>query len=117
MGMDRTVTFPGPAPDWDRVAALLAERGYSVQMRMIDGELAFPDEQPPAGWKEIRLGTPGGMITLRRQGSTITFVTWGNADTAMRQAWNALAWACAVAGGGQIQTESGAVEPEAFAAG
>src|SRR4051794_16420066 len=101
MGMDQTVTFAGSAPAWPRVASLLAERGYPVQMRMIDGELAFPDEMPAATWREIRLGTPQGMITLRRQrtgdSEALVLVTWGNADAEMRQAWNALAWACAAA--------------------
>jgi hypothetical protein len=120
MGMDQTVTFPGrEAPAWPAVAALLAERSYPVQMRMIDGELAFPDEEPPPGWQEIRLGTPQGMVTLRRQrqgpDEAIVLVTWGNADADLRQAWNALTWACALAGAGQIHTEAGTLDAQAFA--
>jgi hypothetical protein len=107
MGMDQAVTFPQSIPTWNAVQTLLAGRGYPVQMRMIDGQLAFPDETPPEGWCELRIGTPQGMVTVRRDGQRLVFVTWGNADAEMRQAWNALTWAFAEAGGGQIQTAAG----------
>jgi hypothetical protein len=108
MGMNQTVTFAERAvPPWTAVSDLLARRGFPVQVRMIDGELAFPDEAPPASWRELRVGTPHGMVTLRREKQGIVFVTWGNADAPMRQAWNALAWACAEAGGGQSLSSSG----------
>ena len=31
------------------------------------------------------------MITIRRDGVSVTVVTWGNADEAMRKAWEAVA--------------------------
>jgi hypothetical protein len=115
MGMDQTVTFVGkPIPSWPAVRALLQKHGYPLQMRMIDGELAFPDEEPSEAWSELRLGTPQGMVTLRRQDGQITFVTWGNADAAMRQAWNALAWAYAEIGGGQVLTPRGPLDATSF---
>jgi hypothetical protein len=49
------------------------------------------------------------MVTVRRQPGALTFVTWGNADAALRQAWNAVVWAFAEAGAGQVQTDHGAV--------
>jgi hypothetical protein len=115
MGMDQTVSFAGKAaPTWAAVSDLLARRGFPVQTRMIDGQLAFPDEAPPDEWKELRLGTPQGMVTLRRAGDALVFVTWGNADAALRQAWNALTWAFAEAAGGTVQTAQGAVDAETF---
>jgi hypothetical protein len=114
MGMDQTVTFADTIPSWHAVQELLAARGYPVQMRMIDGELAFPDEAPPQTWRELRVGTPQGMVTVRRDGQRLVFVTWGNADAEMRQAWNALTWAFAAAGGGQIQTAEGMVGANKF---
>ena len=103
MGMDQTVTFPGGAvPAWPAVRALLEGHGYPVQTRMIDGELAFPDEAPPEAWHELRLGTPHGMVTARRGPDHVTLVTWGNADAAMLQAWHAVTWAFAAAGGGRV---------------
>src|SRR4051794_39109172 len=102
MGMEQTVAFPTAPPPWTAVAELLAGRGYAVQMRMIDGELSFPDEQPPEPWRELRVGTPQGMVTVRRAADRVVCVTWGNADAALRQAWNALAWAFAAAGQGMV---------------
>ena len=31
---------------------------------------AFPDELPDPGWKELRVGTPGGMVTMRGAGAS-----------------------------------------------
>src|SRR3954463_8440315 len=115
MGMEQVVTFaPGSLPSWEAVSALLSARSFPLQVRMIDGELAFPDEQPPEGWRELRLGTPQGMVTLRREPDRITFVTWGNADRPLLQAWNALVWAYAHAGPGHILTAAGPVTAEAY---
>src|SRR3982750_3990785 len=106
MGMDRKVSFSGGVPTWAEVYDLLTRRGFPVQTRMIDNQLAFPDEVPPEAWKELRLGTPQGMGTVRREPSAVVCVTWGNADAALRQAWNAVVWAFAEAGSGVIETES-----------
>lgn len=110
MGMEQTVVFPaGVLPTWPAVRELLQQHNLSVQMRMIDNQLAFPDEEPSDAWRELRLGTAAGMVTLRRGADRIAFVVWGNAEEAMRQAWNALVWAWAEAGGGQVLTPEGAV--------
>jgi hypothetical protein len=115
MGMEQIVTFPqGHVPAWTAVAELLAAHGFPVQTRMIDGQLAFPDETPPDDWRELRLGTPQGMVTLRREADRIICVTWGNADQAMLQAWNALAWAVAAAAGGQVLAPAGPLDADAF---
>jgi uncharacterized membrane protein YfcA len=108
MGMEQIVTYAnGKPPTWPAVRDLLATRGFAVQLRMIDGELSLPDEEPPPDWHELRLGTPLGMVTVRREAERVEFVTWGNADAALQQAWNALTWAFAAAGGGQVQTPGG----------
>ena len=105
MGMDRAVSFAtGTMPAWDRVRDLLTHNDFPVQMRMIDGQLAFPDEQPAASWTELRVGTASGMITIRRESDRVRLVIWGNADAAMLQAWNILTWAFAEAGGGRIES-------------
>jgi hypothetical protein len=116
MGMDQRVTFGEPAaPAWGAVRDLLAARGFPVQVRMIDGELSFPDEAPPETWRELRVGTPQGMVTLRREQGGVVLVTWGNADLGLRQAWNALAWAYAEAAGGRVHTAEGPLDAAAFA--
>jgi hypothetical protein len=117
MGMDQRIEFPARSvPTWPEVAGLLARRGYSVQMRMIDGELAFPDEEPPEGWREIRVGASGAMVTIRRQPEQVVLVAWGNADRDQRELWNALAWAWAESGAGLVQTPEGALDATSFAA-
>src|SRR5262249_5217916 len=115
MGMQQQVEFgPGQAPAWDAVANLLRRHGFPVQMRMIDNELAFPDEAPPESWRELRLGTPGGMVTVRREGHGVLVVIWGNADEPMQRAGNALAWAFAAASAGKVILEGGPVTADEY---
>jgi hypothetical protein len=102
-------------PAWADVAALLEARQYAVQLRMIDGELSLPGEAPPEAWRELRVGTAEGMVTLRREAAALQFVIWGNADAAMQQARNALVWAFATRGGGLIETETGRQSAADFA--
>ena len=91
MGMSQRVDCPGGVPDWPTVAAKLP----APQMRMIDGQLAFPDEIPPADWHELRISLAGVMVTVRRDGDAVEVVTFGNADDSMRAAWETVAKAFA----------------------
>ena len=117
MGVEQTVIFPGKRlPPWTAARDLLATRGFPLQIRMIDGQPAFPDEEPPIAWAELRFGTAGGMVTVRRDGERLIFVTWGNADTAQRHAWNALTWAFAAAGQGEVHTDVGKMSVGEFQA-
>ncbi len=113
MGIQQSISVATP-PSWSAVRDLSARRQFPLQMRMIDGELAFPDEEPPATWRELRIGTPQGMVTVRREGERLLFVTWGNADTSMRQAWNAVTWAFAEVSGGRIEMDQGVFAAEEF---
>jgi hypothetical protein len=118
MGMEITVTFANEVvPAWTECRDFLFTRGFPVQMRMIDGELAFPDEVPPDTWRELRIGTSQGMITVRRDHDRIAFITWGNADAAMVQAWNGLIWAFAKLGDGRIEAPVGPRTADEFRAG
>jgi hypothetical protein len=104
--MEQTITFPvGSPPSWLVVRDLLASRGFPVQVRMIDGELAFPDDEPSESWRELRLSSPEGrMVTVRREQDRLVLVVWGNADAQLVQVWNALTWAFAKVGNGTIHT-------------
>lgn len=116
MGMDQKIIFPAEnTPTWSQLAEFLAARNLPVQMRMIDGELAFPDEIPPDAWRELRVGATHGMITLRREPDGMTLVIWGNADEKMRQDWNTLTWAVGHLAGGVIQTATGKYSAAEFA--
>ncbi len=115
MGMDQKVTFaPECAPSWLQLAKN-SPAAVPLQLRMIDGQLAFPEEEPPDAWNELRVGTPTGMVTLRREPDGIRLVIWGNADPAMRQAWNALTWAAANLSGGMVETGSAHFTADQFA--
>src|SRR5262249_49943923 len=57
MGMSQVVKCSNGVPEWPRVAAWLAERGIPVQLRMIDGQLALPEDSPGPDWRELRVGT------------------------------------------------------------
>jgi hypothetical protein len=107
MGMDQKVVFP-PAnmPTWSQFADMCTKHQVPVQLRMIDGELALPDETPPHDWRELRVGVPAGMVTLRHDADGITLVIWGNADDRLRREWNALTWAIGRLTGGAIHNPS-----------
>jgi len=101
MGMNIVVEYDGPPPPWEAIRAELARNSLVASIKMIDGLPAFPDEEPEAGWRELRLGFPAGMVTIRRGLDRDECVTWGNADAALNEAWKAVAEACATAGGGR----------------
>lgn len=118
MGMDRKVTFPvGTVAAWATMAEFFAARHFPLKMMMIDGALSFPDEQPPDSWRELRVGTPQGMVTLRREDDGVRLVTWGNAEGPLLQAWNALAWGLAQVFGGVIDDDGRGVSATEFAQG
>ncbi len=100
MGLEQTVTFPSVIPSWPDVLQVLSRQGFNVQMRMIDGELAFPDEIPPEPWRELRVSSDAGMVTIRRAADRVTLVTWGNAEAPLIAIRDALAAAFAEAGAG-----------------
>jgi hypothetical protein len=70
---------------------------------MINGELAFPDEAPPADWRELRISLTAGMVTIRRTApDRVSVVTWGNAEGPVLDDWRAVSLALAEAGGGTV---------------
>lgn len=93
MGMTKQVATGDRTAPWPTIAKALAGRGLPVQMRLIDGQLAFPDEQPPEGWRELRVASAGRMVTIRRSESGIDLVCWGNADDASLALRDAIAQA------------------------
>lgn len=117
MGIQRSISFPsGTAPEWPAVAAKLAEVGESAALRIIDDLPAFPDETPEPGWRELRVGLAGGMVTLRRTATGFDCITWGNADPDLTKSWDRLCWAAAAAGGGIIADGSGERSADEFRA-
>ena len=102
MGLTLTVRPGTPLPAWPRIAAEMQRRGLAVHIRMIDGQLAFPDESPPDDWRELRLGTPGGMVSVVRSADAVAAVVWGNADEGLRRDWHTIAAVLADLTGGSV---------------
>jgi hypothetical protein len=94
MGMEKSIPFAGNAPTWPSIQQTLVQAGHAVQMRMIDNMPAFPDEDPPEDWRELRVSLGGGMITLRRSANALSVVVWGNADAQLQAHQEALVKAC-----------------------
>jgi len=88
MGAERIIVLQGPIA-WESLRDRLSASGFPPVVRMIDGLPAFPDESPDAAWKELRLGFTSGMVTLRRDGTSIRCITWGTDDPALMQARDA----------------------------
>ena len=97
MGMERVIEFSGTTPSWHAIQRETTAIGLTLSIRMIDGLPAFPDEVPDDGWKEVRVSTPSGMISLRQQPGRLAIVVWGNADENLRHEWEQLASAVATA--------------------
>ncbi len=72
MGIDRVVN--GARSLGEAVAAL----GDS-QIVMVDGNLVPPDAPPPSRWSEVRLRSPAGIVTVKRQGEGVAVIVFGNA--------------------------------------
>jgi hypothetical protein len=102
-------------PTWEAIRDQLTRIGEPVQLRMIDGLPAFPDETPTDDWKELRLGFRAGMVTIRRGTGSLSCAIWGNADENLEMAWRKVIWASAAAGDGEVETASGSVSADAFA--
>ena len=73
------------------VLAQLPGAGLTASVAMIDNVLQGPGARVPDVWREVRLRTPAGVVTLRRQGEAISVVVFGNADPALQEAQRKIA--------------------------
>jgi hypothetical protein len=69
----------------------LAEAGLPSTLAMVDNVLQGPGATPPAAWRDVRLRTPAGMVTLRRIPSGVAVVVFGNAEGPLRAAQRTIA--------------------------
>lgn len=86
MGVTRRISCPRGIPTWREVKSRLTAGGVAVEMRMIDGQLAFPDEEPPDDWQELRVSVGGWMVTIRRDGSAVELIRWGDPSAELDRA-------------------------------
>ena len=69
----------------------LTEAGLPSTLAMVDSVLQGPGATPPAAWRDVRLRTPAGMVTLRRIPSGVAVVVFGNAEDPLRAAQRTVA--------------------------
>jgi hypothetical protein len=81
------VSSVGLATLLDRLTAA----GLPSAVAMVDNVLQGPGASPPETWRDARLRTPAGVVTLRRVPSGVAVVIFGNADDALRAAQRTIA--------------------------
>jgi len=69
----------------------LSAAGLPSALAMVDNVLQGPGAIPPAVWRDARIRTPAGVVTLRRIPSGVAVVVFGNADDALRAAQRTIA--------------------------
>jgi hypothetical protein len=69
----------------------LAAAGLPSALAMVDNVLQGPGATAPAVWRDARLRTPAGVVTLRRVPSGVAVVVFGNADEPLRAAQRTIA--------------------------
>jgi hypothetical protein len=69
----------------------LGAAGLPSALAMVDNVLQGPGAIPPAVWRDVRLRTPAGVVTLRRVPSGVAVVVFGNADEPLRAAQRTIA--------------------------
>lgn len=93
------VTIPGCEPGNVRVVA----KDLGMALRLVENMPAFPDEEIPEEFSEIRLGSDGGMISVRNQPGALVLVVWGNAEESLCQALVKMAGGLAARGAGIVR--------------
>jgi len=94
MGLDLFV----PCTSLQPVAPLLerlAASGLACSVLMVDGQLHPPRGPVPDGWRDLRLKTPAGTVSLKVREGGVAVVVFGNADAALAAAQRAIAAALA----------------------
>ena len=90
MGLEVVVSRPTP-PDLAAALARLAATGMTATVVMVDGRLHAPGAAVPPTWRDVRLSTVAGMLSLRRRPDGVAVVVFGNAGDALVAAQRALA--------------------------
>ena len=69
----------------------LAAAGLPCTIAMVDNVLQGPGATPSPAWRDVRLRTPAGVVTMRRVPSGVAVVVFGNADDPLRAAQRTIA--------------------------
>ena len=76
----------------------LRAAGLPSTVAMVDGVLQGPGAVPSLDWRDVRLRTPAGVVTLRRTPGGVAIVVFGNADGALQAAQRTVAEAVRLSG-------------------
>jgi len=90
MGLEIVVARAGAVP-LAPVLERLAAAGVVASVIMIDNALVPPNAPVPDGWRDVRLKTPAGTLSLKRRPDCVAVVTFGNADAALQKTQAAVA--------------------------
>ena len=86
MGLEIAVPEkPGQEVVLDDVVGRLANAGVTAMVVMVDGQLVAPGKPLAPKWKDARIRTPAGTVTLSRRAGEVAVVVFGNADEALRK--------------------------------
>ena|SRR5687768_12913742 len=86
MGLETVVPQKeGQEVELGEVLERLANAGVTAQVAMIDGTLVMPGKPLPKAWRDARLKTPAGTVTLLRRPGAVAVVVFGNADEGLRK--------------------------------
>ena len=86
MGMELVVRRAADGVSIRAVLEALSRGGMVCTVMMVDGQLVMPGGEPAAGWHDLRLRTPSGMVTVARKPTGLSVVVFGNADAALQEA-------------------------------
>jgi hypothetical protein len=85
MGLE-VVVPRGDAVPLQPLLDALATAGLPATIAMVDDALRAPTAPPPEAWRDVRLRTPAGMVTLARRAGGVAVIVFGNADAALQDA-------------------------------
>ncbi len=71
------------AVELEATLAELLEKVPGITLLMVDNQLVSPKVPTPSTWQDVRLKTPAGTVTLKRQGTKVSVTIFGNADAAL----------------------------------
>jgi len=69
----------------------LKRDGLPCTVVMVDGALHAPAALVPADWRDVRLKTAVGTVTLSRKAEAVAIVVFSNADDALKAAQSKIA--------------------------
>lgn len=89
MGME--ITVARTELDLGALLGKLAETGFLATILMVDGQLRMPNAPPPQAWRDVRIKTPAGTVTINRRPTGFAVLVFGNADAALQSAQRRIA--------------------------